>query len=82
MKVQLKLFATLSTYLPPGAEKNAVTLSVEPGLTIHQLIDRYQVPREQVHLVLLNGHFVAESDRDAALSEGDALAIWPPVAGG
>lgn len=82
MKVQLKLFATLSTYLPPDAEKNAVNLDVEPGLTIHQLIDRYQVPREQVHLVLLNGHFIAESGRDAALSDGDALAIWPPVAGG
>ncbi len=82
MKVQLKLFATLMVYLPPGAEKNAVTLEVEEGTTLDQLIDRHRVPREQVHLVLLNGHFIQPTERDRALSEGDALAVWPPVAGG
>jgi molybdopterin converting factor small subunit len=82
MRVQLKLFATLMSYLPPGAEKNAVVLDVEPGLTLDQLIERHRVPREQVHLVLLNGQFIAEPERDRPLSEGDTLAIWPPVAGG
>lgn len=82
MKVELKLFATLMTYLPPEARKNAAILEVDAGCTPNQLLDHHRVPREQVHLVLLNGHFVAESDRDAPLQEGDTLAIWPPVAGG
>ncbi|MDE0095601.1 MAG: MoaD/ThiS family protein [Gammaproteobacteria bacterium] len=82
MKVELKLFATLMPYLPPGAKKNAVTVEVEPGCTMNQLISRYRVPREEVHLVLLNGHFVNENGRGAPLREGDTLAIWPPVAGG
>jgi molybdopterin converting factor small subunit len=33
--------------------------------------------------VLVDGHWVARPDRAArALSEGQVLAIWPPVAGG
>jgi len=48
------------------------------------VIDHYRVPRELAHLVLVNGHFVCDTDRDQAgqLKEGDTLAIWPPVAGG
>ncbi len=82
VQVTFKLFATLMHYLPSGAKKNAVELSIEPETTINQLIDRYQVPRDQVHLVLLNGLYQVEQDRDKSLKEGDALAIWPPVAGG
>lgn len=82
MQVTFKLFATLMPYLPAGAEKNAVEIEVKPETTINQLIDQYQVPRAQVHLVLLNGLFLTESDRDRPMQEGDKLAIWPPVAGG
>ncbi len=36
-----------------------------------------------VHLVLVNGSFVGPEDRAArVLRAGDALAVWPPVAGG
>ncbi len=82
MQVTFKLFATLMPYLPEGAKKNAVQLSIEPGTTIYQLLDRYKLPRDEIHLVLLNGKFQVEQDRENALSEGDTLAIWPPVAGG
>jgi molybdopterin converting factor small subunit len=38
---------------------------------------------KMVHLVLINGHYVAPADRATrALVEGDVLAIWPPIAGG
>ncbi len=82
MQVELKLFATLMSYLPPDARKNAAMVEVEPGCTPNQLLDRHRVPREEVHLVLLNGHFVNVEDRDKPMQEGDTLAIWPPVAGG
>jgi len=37
-----------------------------------------------VHLVLVNGKYIAPADRRMSytLQEGDALAIWPPIAGG
>ncbi len=82
MKVELKLFATLMPYLPPEAQKNAVIVEVENGCTLNQLIRRFKVPHEEVHLVLLNGLYVDQCERDQPIQEGDTLAIWPPVAGG
>ena len=83
MKVKLKLFADLATCLPTAAVKNEAQIEVRDGLTILELLDQYNVPRESCHLVLLNGVFQAPSVRgDVALSEGDVVAVWPPVAGG
>jgi len=85
VRITFKLFATLTDYLPPGApadNKHAVELEVDDSTTPNQLIDRFQVPRGEVHLVLVNGVYLAAAARDEALRDGDALAIWPPVAGG
>lgn len=84
MKITLKLYATLGELLPPGAQENAAEIEVAPDATMNDIIDRYKVPRELAHLVLINGVFSCEEDRDqpGKLSEGDTLAIWPPVAGG
>lgn len=83
MQVTLKLFASLSPCLPPGAVRNKVDLDVESDTTILGLLDSHHVPREKCHLVLLNGVFHAPEERDkVALKEGDVLAVWPPVAGG
>jgi len=85
MNVRVKLFATLSDYLPPpeGRNGNEVALDVPMATTVGQVIDRFKLPPKLVHLVLINGHFVPPADRAAqALTEGDVLAIWPPVAGG
>jgi molybdopterin converting factor small subunit len=36
-----------------------------------------------VHLVLVNGTYIAPEKRSThLLIEGDTLAIWPPIAGG
>jgi sulfur carrier protein ThiS len=41
------------------------------------------LPAKLVHLVLVNGHFIAPEQRALhVLAEGDVLAIWPPIAGG
>lgn len=84
MQITLKLYATLSDLLPAGAVRNAVSIDVDDDVTLNRIIDQYKVPRELAHLVLVNGRFVCDTDRDqsGALVEGDVLAIWPPVAGG
>ena len=83
MHIRLKLFANLSAYLPPGARHNTAEVEVTPGTTPHQVMDLYRIPRGQAHLVIVNGVFVAPEQRDSrSLNEGDALALWPPVAGG
>lgn len=82
-KVTVKLYASLADYLPAGAKDNAIRITMpEPG-TIGAAIKSLRVPEGRCHLVLLNGIFVPPSNRPtAALSDGDTIAIWPPVAGG
>ena len=81
--VTLKLFASLGEFLPGHAEKNQASVPVQDGTSIRDLLDHYNVPPEQCHLVLLNGHFQAPAvRRTVKLKPGDAIAVWPPVAGG
>lgn len=83
MNITLKLFATLSDYLPNKTGSNQVTVNVREGATVGAIVEEYKLPPKLVHLVLVNGVYVHPQDRTTtALKEGDALAIWPPIAGG
>jgi sulfur carrier protein ThiS len=84
MKITLKLFASLASYLPP-ADRRAGKIQVEapPGSTVADLIARHGLPPALCTLVLVNGQFVAQGEQGRqVLGEGDVLAIWPPVGGG
>ncbi len=84
MKITLKLFATLTDYLPATSRyTNIVELEVAGAATILQVIEPYQLPEKLVHLVLVNGKYIEPDKRSTwTLNEGDVLAIWPPIAGG
>ena len=84
MQVTLKLFASLTEYLPPESKYTNITpLTLEPGPTIAQVVDAHKLPPKWVHLVLVNGVYIAPENRAThALQEADVLAIWPPIAGG
>jgi len=84
MRITFKLFATLTDYLPPEARRsNQVQLDVDPSTTIQQIIEPYGMPPKLVHLVLVNGKYIEPDKRlSTTLTEGDVLAIWPPIAGG
>lgn len=83
MNVTLKLYATLSDYLPAGARQNMVQVEVDDDATVGRLIDRYNLPPRLTHLVLVNGHYCTpEARAGRSLAEGDTVAIWPPIAGG
>lgn len=83
MRITLKLYATLSEYLPGGAVDNAVRIELPEDTTPNAVIDRYRIPRELAHLVLVNGVYCGTGERDSTpLKQGDTLAMWPPVAGG
>jgi thiamine biosynthesis protein ThiS len=83
VQIEFKLYASLMAYLPAEAKDNAVSVKVTDGATLFDLMDRYQVPREQAHLVVCNGLFIPPSQREShRLRDGDVVALWPPVAGG
>jgi sulfur carrier protein ThiS len=84
MKITFKLFATLTDYLPAQARySNAIELEVAPNASISQILEPFGLPHKLVHLVLVNGTYVQPAERlTRTLTEGDTLAIWPPIAGG
>ncbi len=83
VNITLKMYASLAKHLPPDAERNMVAIEIDEQASIHDVIDRFNVPRESAHLVLINGVYVPPEERDQpAFTAGDVLAVWPPVAGG
>jgi len=83
VNITIKLFAHLATYLPAGAARNVGSLTLSDGTTVGDVIDLLKIPPRQCHIVLLDGVYVPPEDRPSKrLSEGQALAIWPLVAGG
>ena len=78
-----KLYASLGQYLPSGAVDNKANIELAPDESLADLIARFDLPERLVHLVLVDGVFVAPEDRAARiLQDGETVAIWPPVAGG
>ena len=84
MKITFKLYASLTEYLPAAARTgNRVELEVGADATIATIIAPYGLPMTLVHLVLVNGVYVAPAERATrTFVDGDVLAIWPPIAGG
>ncbi len=84
MQVTLKLFASLTSYLPPN-KKNGIEADIEvaEGSTIGDMIELYKIPSKSAHLVMVNGVYIKPEERNHyVLKANDALAICPPVAGG
>ena len=85
MKIVLKLYAMLTDYLPEQGrdQKHEVDVELPDHATVAHVIERFGLPQRWVHLVLVNGVYVPPEQRlSRALRDGDALAIWPAVAGG
>lgn len=83
MKVTVKLYALLGKYLPPGAADHQAQMEFPEGATAFDVMGKLKIPPEACHLVLVNGIFLEPGKRGTEpLVEGDALAMWPPVAGG
>jgi sulfur carrier protein ThiS len=84
MKITFKLFASLTDFLPSEVRRaNLMELEVAEQATILQVIEPFGLPEKMVHLVLINGTYIAPEHRATKpLQEGDVLAIWPPIAGG
>ncbi len=80
MKIQLKLFASLTRFLPDQKDSGFSNLvEIDKGTTIEELLDHLKIPREQPKIIFLNG---IHAEGTTVLKEGDRLGIFPPLAGG
>ena len=83
MRVTVKLYATLSDYLPAGSKNNRLEVEVAESVTVNAVLDPFLLPPKLTHLVLLNGVFIPAEERAVVTrKDGDTLAVWPPIAGG
>ena len=79
MKIEVQLYATLSQYLPKGAQKHRAAVEFIDGITVGRLLDQLGIPKEHPNMVLVNGLHAPD---DTPLKDGDVLAVFPPLAGG
>lgn len=79
MTIEIALFAYLSDYQPDGkGGRHSRPMEIAAGTSIADLIALLGLPDEP-RVVFVDGKHATE---DAVLSDGDRLAIFPPVAGG
>lgn len=80
MKIELRLFASLSRYRSTDSgPKLAQPIEIPEGSTIGSLIDFLGIPPDAIKIVFING---IHAHDDEAIHEGDRVGIFPPIAGG
>lgn len=73
--IVIKLFATLSKYLPPDSDHYRVSA----GMTAGDLTTHLNLPKDQLKLIFING---CKRPLNTVLNDQDRIGIFPPVGGG
>jgi molybdopterin converting factor small subunit len=87
MQVKLRLFASLRDRLPGDRRihRGRGDLDLADGASLQDLLDRLDIEPRLAQMVLVNGEQMprgTEQRHAIALTEGDTVSIFPPVAGG
>lgn len=77
--VHVRLFATLRRFFPDLQLDETMQVNLPDGATVGQLIDRLNIPVEEIKIVFVNNIF---RDMGYSLKNGDMVSIFPPVGGG
>jgi molybdopterin converting factor small subunit len=75
MRVRVKLMGTLRSKTPPDG-----ALEVPDAATITTVLEKLQIPPQQIHVVMVNGR--PERDKNRPLAADDELTVLAPVGGG
>ena len=79
MNVELRLYASLTRYLPEKRDGPVCILEIETGTLIRDLFSKLNIPPEMLKIIFLNG---VHAKGDEILKEGDRVGAFPPVGGG
>lgn len=77
--MDVRLYAALRRYVPQLGLGEAIELHLDDGATIRHIFARLGLPESEVKRVFVNG---LSRGYEHILSEGNRVAIFPPVAGG
>lgn len=73
--IDIRLFATLSRYLPRSPE----AYSIASGTTVLDVIRTLEIPESEVKLAFVNS---VKVPLDVVLKNGDRLGLFPAIGGG
>lgn len=79
MRIEVRLFATLERYLPPGSRNGIAVLDVPDDSTAADVAAQLGIPAGFERVLLINGR---EAVPERRLVPGDVLDVYPPLAGG
>jgi molybdopterin converting factor small subunit len=79
MKVKVQLYALLAKYLPSNAKDKTAIMELPEGASVKEILQELKIPEAMPKILLVNGR---HAELDKQLAEGDAVSIFPPIAGG
>ncbi len=79
MRVRVKIYATLGRHIPDVAPGIPFEVELPDGATVGDLVNRLNLPREEVKVAFVNGR---ARPIDWRLQANDEVGIFPPVGGG
>jgi molybdopterin converting factor small subunit len=79
IKVDCRLYTGLRKYAPGYSLGEAMELELPDGTTLAELYELLKVPPDEVKRTFVNGISRGPSQ---VLSDGDRVALFPPIGGG
>jgi sulfur-carrier protein len=79
VRVEVQLFATLVSFMPPESRNGAATLEMPEGSTVRDVAGRLGIPGDLDRVSLVNGQ---EAEPERPLRPGDVVTVFPPLMGG
>jgi sulfur carrier protein ThiS len=79
VRVEVRAFATLAAFLPPGRRGTPTFLELPEGGTVDDLATALGIPRGMSVIALVNG---LDAAADRPLQPGDIVTLFPPLVGG
>ena len=80
MKIEVRLFATLTQYRERASSGEPFELEMASTATLAHLVKELKIPPKKIHLAMINGRII--HDRNTSLSESNRVGLFPPVGGG
>lgn len=79
MPLQIFLNATLRPYVADYNPYEGISLEVDPGTPVAQVISQLGLPAQEVRLIWVDGR---RREADFVLQGNERLGLFPPIGGG
>lgn len=79
MKIEFVIYASLTQFVSGSVAGKPLSLEIPDNATVTHVLNKMAIPSDMGLILLINGR---SGTKDLQLSEGDRLAVFPPIAGG